>query len=119
MKFPSHIIKKIFLYNIHPISEIIKKIFEELIYTNFEKKDDEYFKNYLYYSLYNLNGYNKYGFNKQGYNLEGYDRYGLNVDGWTIDGYDKYGYDKHGWSYDGECKYCVRSREYCRCYYKF
>ena len=43
---------------------------------------------------YNLKGFDKYGYDRDGYNEYGYDWHGYNRDGYDRDGYDWQGYNR-------------------------
>jgi hypothetical protein len=52
-------------------------------------------------SGYDIDGYDKAGYNASGYNKDGYDKDGYNASGYDKDGYDKDGYDLSGYNKDG------------------
>ena len=86
---PESLINKIFLFNIHPVAEIIKDGMKKYCYDGYDE-----------------GGFNIFGFNEWGYDRKGYGK----------GGYDRYGYDKYGYDRDGECEDCVRHRSACRCW---
>lgn len=50
---------------------------------------------------YEKDGYNGYGYDKDGYNREGYNRNGLDREGYGRDGYNWSGYNREGYKRDG------------------
>lgn len=52
-------------------------------------------------TLYDIEGYDKDGFNEKGYDKEGYNRKGYNIEGYDRNGYDKEGYNKEGYNKNG------------------
>jgi hypothetical protein len=50
---------------------------------------------------YNKNGFDPFGYRKNGLNKAGYDREGYNKHGFNRAGFDRSGYDKHGFTQKG------------------
>lgn len=51
--------------------------------------------------VYDADGYDQYGYDKNGYDRDGYDYHSYDKNGYDRDGYDRYGYDKDGYDKDG------------------
>ena len=49
--------------------------------------------------VYDQDGYDKFGFNEEGFAKDGYDKFGFNEKGFAKDGYDKFGFNGNGFDH--------------------
>lgn len=50
---------------------------------------------------YNWHGYDRDGFSRSGFNRDGFDRKGFDADGYDVEGFDRTGYDRYGYDREG------------------